>query len=252
MSIIVGDINVLHSRLDMNTNEDERGEQLADKIVAAVYTILNENEAMRLPTNGRSTSPYISLASNDIALLSDWLVSTSLACDRLPILITINFDLSTIDGPRRTYINFKKADWARCAEYCDEYLAEAGETRTYEQAEKTFRKAVNKASGLFIQSGRIQYFQPTLSASAKPLADERDQRRRLNAAADLNNDLSNQIQNLVVEDMRTKWQSAVDICDHRTGISHLWRLQLNRHCQGIQELCWYNCAPVTVDSFVST
>ena len=32
------------------------------------------------------------------------------------------------------------------------------------------------------------------------------------------------IQKLVVEDKRTKWQSAVDKCDHRTGISHLWRL----------------------------
>ena len=29
---------------------------------------------------------------------------------------------------------------------------------------------------------------------------------------------------LVVKDKRTKWQSAVDKCDHRTGISHLWRL----------------------------
>ena len=72
MSLIVGDINVHHSRWDTNTNEDERGEQLADEIDAAVYTILNENEATQLPTNGRSTSPDISLASNDVALLSDW------------------------------------------------------------------------------------------------------------------------------------------------------------------------------------
>ena len=27
-----------------------------------------------------------------------------------------------------------------------------------------------------------------------------------------------------MEDKRTKWQSAVDKCDHRTGISHPWRL----------------------------
>ena len=134
MSLIVGDINAHHSRWDTNTNEDERGEQLADKIDAG-YTILNENETTRLPTNGRSTSPDISLASNDIALLSDCSVSTSLKSY-----------LSTIDGPRRTHINFKKADWARYAEACDKYLAEAGQTRTVEQVEKTFRKAVNKAS----------------------------------------------------------------------------------------------------------
>ena len=166
ISLIVGDIDTHHSRWDANANEDERGEQLADEIDATDYTILNENEATRLPTNGRSNSPDISLASNDIALLSDCSVSTSLASDHLPILITINSELSTIDWPRRTCINFKKADWARYAEACDKYLAEAGETRTVEQTEKTFRKAANKASGIFIPAGRIQHFQQTLPASA--------------------------------------------------------------------------------------
>ena len=109
-----------------------------------------------------------------IALLSEWSVCTSLANDHLPILITINSELSTINGPRRTYINFKKADLARYAEACDKYLTEAGEPRTVEQAEKTFSRAVNKASSLFIPAGRIHHFQQTLPASAKSLADERD------------------------------------------------------------------------------
>ena len=109
MSLIVGDINAHQSRWDTKTNEDERGEQLADEIDAADYTILNENEATRLPTNGRSTSPDISLASNYIALLSDWSVSTTLASHNLPFLININSEMSTIYGPRRTYISFKKA-----------------------------------------------------------------------------------------------------------------------------------------------
>ena len=41
MSLIVGDINAHHSRWDTNTNEDKRGEQLADKIDVADNTILN-------------------------------------------------------------------------------------------------------------------------------------------------------------------------------------------------------------------
>ena len=179
---------------------------------------------MKLPANGRSISPDISLASNDITLLSDWSVSTSLASDHLPILITIISELSTIVGPRRNYINFKKADWARYANVCDKYLAKAGETRTVEQAEKTFRKAVNKASGLFIPAGRIQNFQPTLSASNKSLANERDRKRGLNPADETLNNLNKQIQKLVVEDKQAKLQSAVDKCDQSTGISHLWRL----------------------------
>ena len=108
MSLIVGDSNAHHSRWDANKNEDERGEQPADEIDAADYTIHSENEATRLPTNGQSTSPDISLASNDIALPSDLSVSTSLASDHLTILISTNSDPSTIDGPRRTYINYKK------------------------------------------------------------------------------------------------------------------------------------------------
>ena len=70
MRLIVGDINAHHSRLDTNTNEDESSEQLADEIDAAYYTILSENDATRLPTNGRLTSPDIILASNDIKLVS--------------------------------------------------------------------------------------------------------------------------------------------------------------------------------------
>ena len=99
-----------------------------------------------------------------------------------------------------------------------------GETRTLKQAEKNFRKAVNKASGLFIPAGHIQHFQPTMPASAKSLADERDRKRKQNPADEMLNDLSRQIKKLVLEYKRTKWQSAVDKRDHRTGISHLWRL----------------------------
>ena len=224
MSLIVGDGNAHHSTWDANTNVDERGMQLDGEIDAADNTIHDENEATRLPTNGGTISPDISLASNLIALLPDWSVSATLVSDHLPILITINSELYTIDGPRRTYINVKKADRARYYEACDKCLAEAGEPRTVEKAEKTSRNAVNKASGLFNQVDRIQHFQPTLSALDKSLADERGRKRGLNPADDTLYDLNKQIQNLVVEHMRAKWQSAVDKCEHWTGISHPWRL----------------------------
>ena len=71
---------------------------------------------------------------------------------------------------------FFKADWARCAEASVKYLAEAGETRTDELAEETYMNAMNKASGLFIPSGHIRHYHPTLPAS---IADERDRKRRL-------------------------------------------------------------------------
>ena len=133
MSVIVWDINTHHSRWDWNTNEEERGEQLADELDADDYTIINENEATRLPTNVLSTSPDISLDCNCIALLLHWSVSNSLSSDHLSILITIKTELSTNDRPRRTYINFMKGNRARFVDACDKYPAEAGETRTVEQ-----------------------------------------------------------------------------------------------------------------------
>ena len=91
-----------------------------------------------------------------------------------------------------------------------------------ELSNKPFRKAVNKASGLLIPAGRIQHFQPTLPASAKSLADERDRKRGLSPADETLNDLNKQIQNWWCKTSEPK--SAVDKCDHRTGISHQWRI----------------------------
>ena len=113
--------------------------------------------------------------------------------------------------------------YAAYAEASDEYLAEASETRTVEPSEKTFRKAMIKASGLNIPPSRIQHFQPSLPASAKSLSDERGRCRGLYPADESLNDLNKLILNLMLEDKRTKCQSAVDNCIHRADISHPWR-----------------------------
>ena len=55
MLLIVVDINVHHSRWDTVTNEDERGEQLADEIDPTDYTILSKNEATWL----QQTTPFL-------------------------------------------------------------------------------------------------------------------------------------------------------------------------------------------------
>ena len=93
MSLVVGDINAHHSRWGTNTSEDKRGEQLADQINTASYTIHNENEATQLPTNDQSTLLGICLASNHITLLSDWSVSTSLASYHVFMLLLLSTPL---------------------------------------------------------------------------------------------------------------------------------------------------------------
>ena len=46
MSIILGDINAYHSRLDTSTIEGDSVEKLADYVKTADFTILSENEAI--------------------------------------------------------------------------------------------------------------------------------------------------------------------------------------------------------------
>ena len=154
------------------------------------------------------------MVSNDIALLSDWSVTTLLASDHLPILITINYEQFTIDGLSCTCINFKQADWAVHADTSEKYLADASETRTVEQAEKTFMKAMSKARSLLIPADRIPHFKPILPASAKSLADERERIHGLNPADVTLTDITKLIKKLVMEDKRTKLQSTVDKYDH--------------------------------------
>ena len=169
----------------IGTTEDVRAKQLDEEFDADDYKIRSENEAMRLQTNERSASPDISLASNDIALLLDWSVSTSLASDHLPILIAVISERSTMDGPRRTYISHKIADWERYADPCDEYIAEAGETRTDEQSEKTFRKTNNKASAFRPDHSALP---KSMQSSVKSLADDRDRKLGLNPVNNTLND----------------------------------------------------------------
>ena len=85
------------------------------------------------------------------------------------------------------------------------------------------KQRIRRVASLF-QSTRIRHFQPNLPASAKSHADKRERNRRLNLTDETLNDLNKQIEKLVLEDKRTKWQSAVDKFIHRTNISHLWQL----------------------------
>ena len=139
MSLIVGDINAHHSRWDTNTSETKTCEQLADEIDTADCTIHKENVAMRLPTNSQSNSPDIRLASNDTALLSVW---PAIVCT---FLITVNFDLSTIDGPPRTYISFKYRHIASMA------------TTSYKKSHDTSNKGVQFAVMTYLDSRMIAH-----------------------------------------------------------------------------------------------
>ena len=187
-------------------------------MATADYTILGKNEATWIPTNDESTLSDIYLASNDIALLSDWSVSTSLASDDQPILITINsprlmgFGEPTSTSRKQTgYVMLKSATHTLLKlakqELSNKPRIPSGKQRIRPVA-SSFRPAA------FDNSNQPCRHQPNRSAM-----------NETKNVVKMLNDLDKQIQKVVVvEDKQTKWQSAVDKCDHRTGLSHIWQL----------------------------
>ena len=157
MLLIVGDINAHHFRWDTNTNEDERGEQLTNKINAADYAILNENEATLLPTNGLTsawppmTSHYYQTGKSPAHWPAIIYPSSSPSTPNCTQLIGLGEPTST-SRKQTGHVMLKHSDTN------NKYLAEADKTRTVKQAENAYRKAVKSQWPLHSDRRHHQHF----------------------------------------------------------------------------------------------
>ena len=104
-ALIVGDINA-HDLLWSSTIEDDRGKDFSQEIGDSNLGVLNTDTPTRLPSNGQTTSPDISLASLSILPYAQWETHTTFGSDHLPILIT----LDSRSSPARTelLLNLKR------------------------------------------------------------------------------------------------------------------------------------------------
>ena len=80
-------------------------------IDASSLITLNENTPTRLPPAGAYSSSDVSIISSHLALRTVWTTHTTLNSDHLPIVITITNPSLNPTGKRRTFTNFRKADW---------------------------------------------------------------------------------------------------------------------------------------------
>ena len=117
-SVITRDVNA-HSTLWHSCTDDHRGQLIANVISNSDHITLNTNTPTRAPntTLQQASSPDITTVSNTLYNRTSWKIQHALSSDHLPIITTINIRHDyRLQQNRRTFTNYKKADWTQFME----------------------------------------------------------------------------------------------------------------------------------------
>ena len=108
-----------HSTLWQSYTDAHRGQLIADFISNSDHITLNTNTPTRVPntTLQQTSSPDITTVSNTLYNRTSWTTQHALSSDHLPIITTINTRHDyKLQQNRRTFTNYKKADWTQFTE----------------------------------------------------------------------------------------------------------------------------------------
>ena len=106
-TLILGDFNAHHSSW-YSSSTDTRGTMLEIMVSGSNFGILNWDYPTRLPGNANTSSPDVSLESSSLIISTNWQTKTNLGSDHLPILISLQMDVSITPIQHRTSINLKR------------------------------------------------------------------------------------------------------------------------------------------------
>ena len=114
-SVLTRDVNA-HSTVWHSHTDDHRGQLIADVISNSDHITLNTNTPTRVPntTLQQTYSPDITTVSKTLYNRSSWTTQHALSSDHLPIIIIIHIQHDyRLQQNRRTFTNYKKADWTQ-------------------------------------------------------------------------------------------------------------------------------------------
>ena len=217
--LLLGDFNAHNAMWHTDDNEDARGRMIADWVGDAGLGILNEDTPTRI-TGNSATAPDISIATADCMPTCNWNVETSLSSDHLPIVLRLSSLIQKVDAPKRTFVNFKKADWTSFTSLTEDLFANATVTNNVRKNERTFRKILQKAAKLHIPAGRIPKVINAVPTTTANLMEERDQIRRSNPADPRLPNLNHEINMSIKDHRQAKWSEHLSSCG--PGSSKLW------------------------------
>ena len=206
-----------------SSSTDTRGKNLADSICNSDFSILNWDTPTRLPSNATPSSPDVSLASSSLITSTNWNTITTLGSDHLPILIRLQTTVSVTPASHRTYVNLKKANWARFTQEIEDKLSNRPLPSDCQKDEKTLRAIILKAASHHIPTGRHKINTEPVPAEILDLTKERDELRQRDHTSPELQRLNEEITRTTTAHKQAKWKQFVETMDHKTDSSKLWR-----------------------------
>ena len=202
--LITGDINA-HSHQWHSPTEDHRGSLIADIIANPNQITLNTNTTTLIPphANQRPTSPDITTITNTLQRNTDWATMQALSSGHLPILITYK-----TQQHRRTYTNYKKANWQEFTQEIEQTLANTETPQTHTQQIKLLTNAILAADKHHVPKGKIHHTHKLLPEHIRNMIKQG------------NTNIDKEIQN---HKQALRKQHVTDNWDHKTNTHTLWK-----------------------------
>ena len=147
-----------HSTLWHSYTDDHRGQLIADVISNADHITQNTNTPTRVPntTLQQTSSPDITTVSNTLYNRTSWTTQHALASDHLPIITTINIRHDyRLQQNRRSFINYKKADWTQFTEDTESAFAQTTIPTKIHTANRIFTSIILMADKQNIPKGKM-------------------------------------------------------------------------------------------------
>ena len=225
-TIVMGDFNAHHMAWNSHTTCDkarQRGETILDAINDSNLVLLNTEQHTRLPSNGLSSSPDLTLISAHLAPDTTWQTHTQLNSDHVPISITFDND-NPPTRRKKTYTNFRLADWDAFQAKTERLFSTARDPTSTTEGVKTFNRIINKTSNKTIPTGHRKNCRPGLSPELRRLISDRDRLRQQDHNDPTLPDLNRQITQRTQDEALKTWTEHVTSCNHTTNPSKFFRL----------------------------
>ena len=221
-TLILGDINAHHS-VWYSSSTDTRGTLLENMISGSNFGILNWDSPTMIPGNANPSSPDISLASASLITSTNWQTKTNLGSDHLPILISLQMDLTINPIHHRTSFNLKKTNWDRYHKEIEDKLSNRRLLTNCQKGEKILRTIILKAASRHKPSGRDRINTEPVPAEILERMRARDDLRSRDPSSPALQQMNDDITRTRNEHRRNTWRQFVETLDHKTDPSKLWR-----------------------------
>ena len=187
------------------------------------FGILNCDSPTRLPGNANPSSPDVSLASASLITSTNWQTKTNLCSDHLPILISLQMYVTINQIQHGTSINLKKANWDRYSRGIEDKLSKRRLPTNSQKGEKILRAIILKAASQHIPSGRHRLNTEPVPTEILEKMRARDDLRSRDSTSPSLPEMNDKITRITNEHKRQKWRQFVEMLDHKTDPTKLWR-----------------------------